>query len=58
MKFIYIDGSLILIDGSKSYNIPTEDIERLLMRPGTRVLRFVQDGETCSIPLATAIGEI
>ncbi len=58
MKFTYTNQQLILEDDHKSYHIPSSDIQRLISRPGTRVLRFEQDGETSSIPLSTAIGEI
>ncbi len=58
MKFIYNGTNIILEDDTKSYVIPFNDIARLLMRPGTRVLRFEEKGEMISIPLSTAIGEI
>jgi len=58
MKFIYVDHTVTLVDGPNNYIIPPEDIERLLMRPGTRVLRFKEGDEVQSIPLKTAVGEI
>ena len=58
MRFIYTNKNIILEDGNKSYIIPETDIQRLLLRPGTRVLRFEREGEIISIPLSTAIGEI
>ena len=58
MRFIYTNKNVVLEDGSKNYIIPTTDIQRLLMRPGTRVLRFEQEGEIVSVPLQTAVGEI
>jgi len=58
MKFIYVDHTVTLIDGANNYIIPPEDIERLLIRPGTRVLRFKEGDEVQSIPLKTAVGEI
>jgi len=58
MRFIYEREQVVLEDGAARYTIPKSDIARLLMRPGTRVLRFEKEGEVVSIPLATAIGEI
>ena len=58
MRFIYTNKNVILEDGNKSYIIPTADIQRLLIRPGTRVLRFEEKGEMVSVPLSTAVGEI
>jgi len=58
MKFIYIDHTVTLVDGVNNYIIPSEDIERLLMRPGTRVLRFKDGDEIQSVPLKKAVGEI
>lgn len=58
MRFIYTNQQIILEDGNKNYKVPFNDLERLLMRPGTRVLRFEEEGEIVSIPLTTAIGEI
>ena len=58
MHFVYTENTRTFHDGSKSYTVPTEDIERLLMRPGTRVLRFTTDEGIESIPLKTAVGEI
>jgi len=58
MKFIYENKQIILEDGDKSYNVLHNDLERLLLRPGTRVLRFEEKGEMVSVPLSTAVGEI
>ena len=58
MRITYTNKNVILEDGNKSYIIPTTDIQRLLIRPGTRVLRFEKEGEMMSVPLPTAVGEI
>jgi len=58
MKFEFNNNTLYLIQDTTTYTIPTEDIQRLIARPGTRVLRFKEKGKTVSIPLTTAIGEI
>ena len=59
MKFLYTEDLVTLADGDTSYILPTEDIERLLMRPGTRVLRMIdKEGEIISRPLSQPVGEI
>ena len=58
MKFIYRDQHFILVDDQKEYLLPNEDIARLLNRPGTRVLRYIDADTVKSIPLKIAIGEI
>jgi len=58
MKFIYRDHHFILVDEHKEYVLPDEDISRLISRPGTRVLRYIDADTIKSIPLKTAIGEI
>jgi len=58
MKFIYRDQHFILVDAQKEYTLPDEDIARLLSRPGTRVLRYIDEDTIKSMPLKTAIGEI
>jgi len=41
------------------YTIPNEDIQRLIARPGTRVLRMIdEDNKISSTPLSTPVGEI
>lgn len=58
MQFQLQNGTVTLIVDQTTYTIPTEDVARLVMRPGTRVLRFTKEGEVSSIPLTTAVGEI
>jgi len=59
MKFKINDGTVHFIKDNKTYTLPSEDIARLIARPGTRVLRVVNDkDEVSSMPLAVAIGEI
>ena len=58
MQFVYKEKAVELIDGEKRYHIPVEDVQRLLLRPGTRVLRFKKGEEICSIPFKRAVGEI
>ena len=58
MKFIYRDHRFILVDEQKEYVLPDEDISRLLGRPGTRVLRYIDADTVKSIPLKIAIGKI
>ena len=58
MKFIYRDQHYILIDDQKEYLLPNEDISRLIARPGTRVLRYIDTDTIKSMPLKTTIGEI
>jgi len=58
MRFTYTNKIVILEDGKRRYIIPTIDIQRLIMRPGSRVLRFEEKGEMVSVPLSSAVGEI
>ncbi len=58
MQFIYDNGDLTLVKETQVYHIPSEDIERLISRPGTRVLRYLDEGVIKSMPLSVAIGEI
>jgi len=58
MRFIYEREEIFLEDEKRRYSIPKDDLPRLLMRPGTRVLRFEEEGEVISLPLSTAVGEI
>lgn len=59
MEFKLKNDTLYLIDNKIEYTIATEDIQRLLMRPGTRVLRMKDsEGNITSTPLASAVGEI
>ena len=58
MKFIYRDQHFIFVDEQKEYLLPDEDITRLLSRPGTRVLRYIDTETIKSMPLKTPIGEI
>ena len=58
MKFIYRDQHFILLDDQKEYLLPDEDIARLISRPGTRVLRYLDAESVKSVPLDTPIGEI
>ncbi len=58
MKFVYRDQHFILVDDQKEYLLPNEDIVRLLKRPGTRVLRYIDADTIKSMPLEITIGEI
>ena len=58
MQFKLQDNKLTFHDQDKSYIIPMEDVQRLVSRPGTRVLRVKTDDGFKSMPLATAISEI
>lgn len=58
MKFIYRNQHFILLDDQKEYLLPDEDITRLISRPGTRVLRYLDAETVQSVPLDTPIGEI
>ena len=59
MRFELYDNTLYFIDNDKKYTLPNEDIQRLIARPGTRVLRMIdKDGKITSTPLSTAVGEI
>jgi len=59
MKFEQNNNTIFLIQEDTKYAIPNEDIQRLLARPGTRVLRMIdEEGNVTSTPLATAVGEI
>jgi len=58
MKFIYRDQHFILQDDQKEYLLPDEEIARLINRPRTRVLRYLDAENVKSVPLDTPIGEI
>ena len=58
MKFIYHNQHFLLLDDQKEYLLPDEDIARLISRPGTRVLRYLDAETVQSVPLDTPIGEI
>ncbi len=58
MQFIYDNENLTLVKEAQVYHIPSEDIERLINRPSTRVLRYLDEGVMKSMPLAMTIGEI
>ena len=59
MKFERNENTIYLIQKETKYTIPNEDIQRLIARPGTRVLRMVdKEGNVTSTPLSTAVGEI
>ena len=58
MKFVYRDQHFILVDDQKEYLLPNEDIVRLLKRPVTRVLRYIDADTIKSMPLEITIGEI
>ena len=58
MQFKLQDNKLTFHDQNKSFIIPIEDVQRLISRPGTRVLRIKTDDGFKSMPLPTAIGEI
>ena len=59
MRFEIVNNKLIFINEKGSYTIPSEDIQRLVARSGTRVLRMAdEDGSTTSTPLPLAVGEI
>ena len=58
MKFVYRDEHFVFIDDQKEYLLPNEDIARLIARPGTRVLRYIDTDTIKSMPLKTTIGEI
>ena len=59
MKFEINSDTVFFITDNKTYTLPSEDIARLIGRPGTRVLRVVNDkGEVTSMPVSLPIGEI
>jgi len=58
MKFVYRDEHFVFIDDEKEYLLPNEDIARLIARPGTRVLRYIDTDTIKSMPLKSTIGEI
>ena len=59
MKFEINDETVLFIKDNKTYTLPSEDIARLIARPGTRVLRVVNDkDEITSMPVSLPIGEI
>ena len=58
MQFIYRDQLYILVDEDKEYVLPTEDVARLISRPGTRVLHYVDADTIKSMPLKDSIGDI
>ncbi len=59
MKFEQIDNIYYFILNGKKYKVQPEDIERLRVRPGTRVLRFLdEENQMVSLPLTIPVGEV
>ena len=59
MKFQQIEGAFYFIDEKGTYRVQDEDIQRLKLRPGTRVLRFLDENdEMVALPLTIAVGEV
>ena len=59
MRFEINNKTVLFIKDDKTYTLPSEDIARLIARPGTRVLRVVNDkNEITSMPVSLPIGEI
>jgi len=59
MKFELDNNTLYLLKNDIKYTIPNKDIQRLIARPGTRVLRMIdEDNKISSTPLSTPVGEI
>ena len=59
MKFELKNGEFYFMDEAKEYKVQSDDIERLSLRPGSRVLRFLDNkGKMVALPLTTAVGEV
>jgi len=59
MKFEINSDIVYFIKDDTKYTLPDEDLQRLVTRPSTRVLRIIDEtGEITSTPLSTAVGEI
>ena len=59
MKFEINNSKLTFTLDDKIFTVPDEDLQRLVARPGTRVLRMVdEEGNVTSTPLSTAVGEL
>ena len=59
MQFKIENNRLTFTLDDKTYTLPDEDLQRLVARPGTRVLRMLdEEGKVTSTPLSTAVGEI
>ena len=59
MRFEITNDTVTFILNDKTFTLPDEDLQRLVARPGTRVLRMVdEEGNVTSTPLSTAVGEV
>ena len=59
MKFEQQENQFYFLTNTQKYKVQHEDIERLKIRPTTRVLRFLnQKDEMESLPLPTQVGEL